>query len=214
MTTTGDGRTGSRRVSRDDRAREDRPAGKGRPTPKRSATTPGHRRGPVATPPATRKEAFRRTRQDAKTLRRLRAEGLSRGDEAWMLDRDRGPVRRDLRDLVDGRRGVLEMFFPNIVVYFLLTLLTALGAPQGLVSALGFVWLSLFLAQFLDAVLLSRHVAEVVARHGGGGRLRHTWYAISRALMIRRWRRPHPQVPTPPLLPLPQRRPRTADPAE
>ena len=35
------------------------------------------------------------------------------GDEAYLLPRDQGPVRRYVRDVVDSRRNVLGLFMPS-----------------------------------------------------------------------------------------------------
>ena len=90
-------------------------APKGRPTPKRSTSK---RRGPVAPAPATASEARKRRkelrstmtkeeRQADKQQRRAalatRRERMMDGDEAFLLPRDKGPVRRYVRDIVDSR---------------------------------------------------------------------------------------------------------------
>ncbi len=43
------------------------------------------------------------------------------GDERYFLERDKGPVRRFLRDYVDSRRTVAEFFLPMILVVLLLS---------------------------------------------------------------------------------------------
>ena len=86
--------------------------GKGRPTPKRREAE--GRRGPVAPPPMTQREAIKRSKEQGKSLtkeerRALSAERRERmmsGDEKYVLPRDRGPVRAYVRDLVDARRNI------------------------------------------------------------------------------------------------------------
>ena len=92
-------------------------APKGKPTPKRNEAA--RRRGPVAPAPMTAAEARRRrkelggpklTRQERKAEkieRRLatadRREKMMAGEDDYLLPRDKGPVRRFARDVVDGK---------------------------------------------------------------------------------------------------------------
>ena len=87
-------------------------APKGRPTPKRN----DKRRGPVAPAPQTTAEARKRRKEMRATMtkeerraekakRRAalanRRERMMAGEEAFLLPRDQGPVRRYARDIVD-----------------------------------------------------------------------------------------------------------------
>src|SRR5919107_5308582 len=86
-----------------------RTTGKGRPTPKRHEAQ-GRRPGPPPPPPTTRKEAYKRMReQQAANRSNVRRAALA-GDEAYLPARDRGPVRKLVRDLVDSRRNVGGLF--------------------------------------------------------------------------------------------------------
>lgn len=42
-----------------------------------------------------------------------RRERMMAGEEAYLLPRDRGPVRRYVRDVVDSRRNLLGLFMPS-----------------------------------------------------------------------------------------------------
>ena len=42
-----------------------------------------------------------------------RREKMMAGEEAYLLPRDQGPVRRYVRDIVDSRRNVLGLFMPS-----------------------------------------------------------------------------------------------------
>ena len=92
-------------------------APKGRPTPKRSEAA--RKRGPVAPAPMTSSEARKRRkelggpklskeeRKAEKLTRRAdmseRREKMMAGEDAYLLPRDKGPVRRFVRDVVDSR---------------------------------------------------------------------------------------------------------------
>src|SRR5258705_531502 len=104
-------------------------APKGRPTPKRSEAA--RKRGPVAPAPMTAAEARRRRkeiggpkltrgeRKADKVARRAdmseRREKMMAGEDAYLLPRDKGPVRRFVRDAVDSRRNVLGLFMPPAI---------------------------------------------------------------------------------------------------
>ena len=84
--------------------------GKGRPTPSRKeAEAAARARAKV---PRTRKEqaaAQRAARGDAS--RKMR-EAIKTGDERYLPSRDRGPVRRFIRDFVDSRFSFIELMVP------------------------------------------------------------------------------------------------------
>src|SRR5215218_8369434 len=86
-----------------------RTSGKGRPTPRRSEAQ-GRRPGPPPPPPTTRKEAYKRMREQQAVRRSETRQGMARGDDNYLPARDRGPVRRTVRDVVDSRRNVGSWF--------------------------------------------------------------------------------------------------------
>lgn len=181
-------------------------APKGRPTPKQSAN---RKRGPVAPAPMTTAEARKRrkelrnsqTKEERKAERQARrAEMDSRrakmmaGDEAYLLPRDKGPVKRYVRDLVDSRRNVLGLFMPSalVLVFFMMALPPV--QTQGLLSI---AMLGLMVIMAADGVWLGRRINKLVdAKFPGntesGWKL--GFYASSRASQLRRMRVPKPQV--------------------
>lgn len=169
--------------------------GKGRPTPKRREAE-GRRRGPAAPPPRTQREALRRvrgTKEDRRAERFERRERMLAGDERYLLPRDRGPVRAYVRDIVDSRRQVMGLFMP-MALLVLLTLFLPSPAVQNLVSL---VTMAMFAVIIVETLFLGHHVTRAVrkkfpdARDGG---VALTFYAFSRATMLRRMRSPRPRV--------------------
>jgi Flp pilus assembly protein TadB len=71
--------------------------------------------------PVIGKEAKKREKALARERRVAAREAYLRGDENALPLRDRGPVRRFVRDEVDGRRSIGEFFLPVIFVVLLLT---------------------------------------------------------------------------------------------
>lgn len=180
---------------------------KGRPTPKR--TEASRRRGPVAPAPMTAAEARRRRkemrtkmsreeRRVDKAARREqmaeRRERMMAGDEAYLLPRDQGPVRRYARDVVDARRNVLGLFMPSALGLIFVMLAVPSVQVQRLLSP---AMLVLVLVMVIDGFLIGRRVNRLVdekfpSNTEGGWKL--GFYAASRASQLRRMRAPRPQV--------------------
>lgn len=179
-------------------------APKGRPTPKRS----DRRRGPVAPAPMTAAEArarrktmagpklSREERKEHSAVRRAamsdRRERMLAGDEAYMLPRDQGPVRRFVRDVVDGRRNLLGLFTPSAVAL----LVVMFGIPQ-LQLYMSPAMMVLMVLMVIDGLILGRKVNRMVDEKfpdNVESRWKLGLYAASRASQLRRMRAPRPQV--------------------
>ena len=178
--------------------------GKGRPTPKRREAE--GRRGPVAPPPKTQREAIKRSKEQGKSLTkdekramaRTNRERMMSGDEKYVLPRDRGKVRAYVRDLVDTRRNIVGILLPIALLSFVILLI-----PIPLVQAYGpLVLLVAIVAAVLDSVIFGRQLAKKVRQkfpNGDGSGLSTKgsslgFYAFNRACLIRRWRVPRPRV--------------------
>lgn len=178
--------------------------GKGRPTPKRNQAA--GRRGPVAPPPKTQREAVKRSKDVGKTLtkdeRRVqsteRRERMMRGDDAYILPRDRGPVRAFVRDATDSRRNIAGILLPVAILSFIILLIN-----NATVQVIGpFVLLIAILAAVIDSVIFGRQLSRQVAIRFPKGdpsglsiRPRSlSFYAFNRACLIRKWRVPRPRV--------------------
>ena len=167
-------------------------AGKGRPTPKRTAAQ-GRRTGPVPPPPTTRKEAYKRTREQQAAGRGSARQAAARGDDSALPARDRGPVRRLVRDVVDARRNAGSFF----LVVAALVLVGYFIPNPAVQSYTVYVWFAFFLVIIADSFFLGRRIRRTVGERFPDQResMRSlVWYGISRATMIRRWRFPKPQV--------------------
>ncbi|WP_040336761.1 DUF3043 domain-containing protein [Candidatus Blastococcus massiliensis] len=168
-------------------------AGKGRPTPKRSEAQ-GRRPGPLPPPPTTRKEAYRRMREQQASRRAGARQAAARGDESFLPARDRGPVRRTVRDVVDSRRNVGSWF----LVIAGVALVGTFAPNQVLRGYASLLLFSFFALLIVDSVVLSRKIKRKLAERFPDGTEKTrgaVWYGISRATMIRRWRFPKPEVP-------------------
>lgn len=163
--------------------------GKGRPTPKRREVERGRRR--AVTAPKTRKEAYRsmRERQREDRIRSMKA--LKAGDESALPPRDRGPVRRYVRDVVDARRSVAEFFLPLALVILVLSF-SGIERLRVLGSTL---WLALVVLIVLDSVVLSFRLRRGLRRSFPDQSTRGALpYALMRSMQIRRFRLPPPRL--------------------
>ena len=161
--------------------------GKGRPTPKRNEKE-RRRGGPVAPPPRTRKEAAQRKKQGRKAALGTARAGARAGDDRYMVKRDAGPVRRLVRDIVDGRRSAGVLVLP-VAVLLVASSLVGLPAVQAVITTL---WLATLLAVLVDVVILTVLIRRRIrAEHPETGRLGgHVAYGLLRSTVFRRWRMP------------------------
>jgi hypothetical protein len=163
--------------------------GKGRPTPKRSEAEK-RRRQPI-TAPKSRKEAYRRVRERQAQDRAKARAGMAKGDDKYLPKRDRGPVRKLARDYVDSRRTLgsylmwvlLGSLLLNVLPIVLFRMLSFLIPPL------------LLLAVLVEGIMISRAVNKLAAeRFPDEDRRGVGFYTAMRAMQVRRWRIPQPQV--------------------
>jgi hypothetical protein len=168
-----------------------RASGKGRPTPKRHEAQ-GRRPGPPPPPPTTRKEAYKRMREQQAAQRSNSRKAALAGDESYLPARDRGPVRKLVRDIVDSRRNVGGLFLAVAAVALVGTIVPDLTVR----TFATFFLFAYFLLLVADSFVLGRRISRTVAqRFPTEKRSRGVvWYGISRATMVRRWRFPKPEV--------------------
>jgi hypothetical protein len=166
--------------------------GKGRPTPRRRDAQ-RRRTGPVAPPPKTRKEAYRRMREQSAERRTSLREGMKTGEERYLLPRDQGPERRMIRDIVDSRRNAGSLFLFVAVVYFAGLFIRDVRFQAIAVS----LWVAVLALLIVDSTVLGLRVRRRVHERFPDTNERMSrlvLYGITRATMIRRWRAPKPQV--------------------
>lgn len=168
------------------------PAGKGRPTPKRKEAEARNKRPLV---PDDRRGAAKEARARARAQRELEYQAMRNGDERHMPARDRGPVRRYVRDSVDARWNLGEFFLPLAAVFLVLQFVTARSAPVVALGALALLY-AFIIAAVVDAWLMWRGLKKrIVATFGASAPMRGlAMYAVMRAFQVRPSRLPKPQV--------------------
>lgn len=170
---------------------DDAPVGKGRPTPRRKEVEKARQRPLV---PSDRGEARRQARAKAKAERDREYQAMQTGDERFMPARDRGPVRRWIRDYVDSRWNLGEFFLPITVAVMAGVLL--LGDRAEIAIIFVFVLYAIMIATIVDAFVLSRMLKKKLAAKFGEEAIPRgsLMYGVTRAFQLRRLRLPKPQV--------------------
>ncbi|WP_309134176.1 DUF3043 domain-containing protein [Cellulomonas sp.] len=166
--------------------------GKGRPTPTRKEAEARNRRPLV---PEDRRAAARSAKQKVREQRELEYQAMRTGDERHMPLRDRGPVRRYVRDYVDARWNLGEFFLPTAAVFLVLQMVTATSAPTVAFASLVILYVFI-LAMIVDAWLMWRGLKRRLRAQFDASQIPTgmAMYAVLRAFQVRPSRLPKPQV--------------------
>ena len=169
--------------------------GKGHPTPSRKEAEAQRKHTlKVSSDPKAAKKAARARAAEERNANRT---ALMAGDERALPPRDAGPVRKYIRDYVDGRFAAAELFMPLAIIVLVAGFLP--WQSWGLPNAQGYVslmWMALTLFIVVDTtVLLLRMNAKLKATWPDPAeRKGATFYALMRVLQLRRLRLPPPRV--------------------
>jgi hypothetical protein len=170
-------------------AATDKVGGKGRPTPSRKeAEAAARARAKV---PRTRKEqvaAQRSARGD--TASKMR-QAMKTGDDRYLPSRDRGPVRRFIRDFVDSRFSFIELMVPLLIVSMVL----GYSGNQTAQNLGNTVLFTTILVIVFDIVMLRVRLRRELGRRFPGESTKGTTaYAAMRSLQMKFLRLPKAQV--------------------
>ena len=103
------------------KAEDKNPDKKGKATPKRKDAVAATKVNSI-TAPATKADRSK-NREALKASRAAARAAYMRGDENALPARDRGPVKRFVRDYVDSRRSLGEYFLPLMIFVLALTII-------------------------------------------------------------------------------------------
>jgi hypothetical protein len=170
-------------------ATDSKVGGKGRPTPSRKeAEAAAKARAKV---PRTRKEqmaAQRAARGESSTNIR---QAMRTGDERYLPARDKGPVRRFIRDFVDSRFSFIELMVPLLIV----TMILGYSGNDYLAGVGNTVLLGTLLLVVVDMVMLRFRLRRELARRFPTEPVKGTtYYAVMRAMQMKFMRLPKAQV--------------------
>lgn len=161
---------------------------KGKPTPSRKQQEAA-RRQPLV--PADRKAAKEADRQAMREQRMKENIAMQTGDERFLPARDKGAQRRFVRDHVDARFNLGD--FMLIIIFLIFIAGFLVPHPLAQQYSVTLMWL-FFLLVAVDMWLLWRGLKKKLSAKFGQIEPGTAMYAINRAMMIRRFRLPKPQV--------------------
>jgi hypothetical protein len=164
-------------------------APKGKATPTRKAAEAKLNVNAISAP-AT-KASRSRDKSAVREARMASRAAYMRGEESALPARDKGPVRRFVRDYVDSRRTVGEYFLPAIVVVLFLTVI-----PNRAVQLFAILFMyAAMLYSIVTGFFFTRAIKkEVAVRFPGQSVKGIGMYGWLRSTQMRRMRAPAPQV--------------------
>ena len=168
---------------------QDKPGGKGRPTPTRKEAEAARRERARA---GLDKKAGRKAQrqQRAENSRRMR-EGMKAGDERYLPARDQGPVRGFVRDWVDSRLAVSELLLPILLLIMVLTY----SGTNTLVLVGNYLWTATILLLVVDVFWTRFRLRRLLKeRFPDESQRGVTFYAMLRMVQLRFMRVPKPRV--------------------
>ena len=167
-------------------ATTDKVSGKGRPTPTRKeAEAAARARAKV---PRTRKEQMAAQRTSRGDTSQKMRQAMKTGDERYLPSRDRGPVRRFLRDFVDSRFSFIELMVPLLIASMILSY-------AGLVQLGNTILFTTVMVIIFDVVMLRVRVRRALAeRFPDESPKGAVLYAAMRSLQMKFMRLPKAQV--------------------
>jgi hypothetical protein len=163
--------------------------GKGRPTPKRrDAEAAARARAKV---PRTRKElAAAQRAAKGESSRQVRA-AMKAGDERYLLARDKGPVRRFIRDFVDSRVSFIELIIPVLLI----TMILGYSGNDTAERLSSTVLLATVVLVVIDMVGLRFRLRKQLAQRFPEEPTKGTtYYAVTRAMQMKFMRIPKSKV--------------------
>ncbi len=169
-----------------------KPAGKGKPTPKRSEVERA-RRQPYTPPPTDRKAAAAQQRGRRRAEQNRRTEAMRRGEEWALPAKDRGSVRALARDYVDSRRFIVSEYI-LFGVFALIFIIFAFGSTKHSALVL-YVEIGIVGVIAIESLIYGAAATRLARRRLPGESTRGLiWYVAKRSLRLRAARIPPTRV--------------------
>jgi len=162
---------------------------KGKPTPKRKEAEAKVVTNKLA--PTTSKAAKSQDKAAARERRLAARAAYMRGEESALPLRDKGPVRKFVRDYVDSRRTMGEFFLPVIMVVLILTVI-----PNRFVQFLAIIFMyAAMLYSIGSGFYFSRKIRKAVNEKFPGEPTKGLgMYGWLRSTQMRKMRAPAPSA--------------------
>ena len=166
-----------------------REGAKNRPTPKRKDQEAANRRPLVVTDRKAARDTDKVKRREAQLKQRA---AMATGDDAHLPARDKGPVRRYIRDYIDARWNVGEFMLPVMVVVLALSFIRI----PAVFAAVSIGVYALLLVAVIDGFLMWRRLKKLLVAKFGEDKVGRglAMYAAMRGFQLRRSRMPRPLV--------------------
>lgn len=165
-------------------------SGKGRPTPSRKDAEAARKHAlKVPTDPKEARKAARARSADERAEQRA---ALVAGDERALPPRDAGPVKKYVRDYIDGRFAAAELFLPLAVIVLVFGFIPSSNVKT-LVTML---WMIVTLMIIIDTTFLTWRLNRELKQRwpNPADRKGASLYGVMRVLQFRRLRLPPPAV--------------------
>jgi hypothetical protein len=162
---------------------------KNAPTPKRKDAEKANKVNSISAPQT--KATKGRDKAATKARRLEQRAAFMRGEESALPSRDKGPVKRFVRNYIDSRRNVGEFFLPVVASVLVLSLI-----HNKFVSLIAILLMyAAMLYTVVSGFFMSRKIRkEVAARFPGESTKGLGMYGWLRSTQMRRMRAPAPQV--------------------
>ena len=146
--------------------------------------------------PKDRQAAKREARAARDEAWKRQNEAMVTGEEKYLPSREKGPVKRYIRDYVDARFNLGEFFMPLVFVLLIFSFGFSRILPQyPLVSFYAVLTMNGYLLLAIaDAAWCWHRLRQRLVKKFGNERVKDEgtifFYIMSRCFMLRRWRRP------------------------
>ena len=174
----------------DDALHRQRDGAKNRPTPRRRDQEAARRQPLVV---ADRKQAKKLDRASRNQQLAKTRQAMLTGDDSGLPARDKGPVRRYMRDFIDARRNLAEFMLPVMLVVLALSFLRT----STILFFVTILTYGILLTAVIDTFVMYRKLRKkLVAKFGeeAAGAKGNGMYAAMRAFQLRRSRMPRALV--------------------
>jgi Protein of unknown function (DUF3043) len=160
-------------------------SGKGRPTRSRAEAEAARKAALVEV------EDKKQQRENARLAREKARLGMMAGDEKYFPARDRGPAKAFVRDFIDSRFTIGEVFLPAAFLVILLTMV-----PNKTVLGLAYpIWFATFGLMLVDTATMAFRLSSGLKKQfDPTERKGAIFYGILRTTQMRKLRIPPPRV--------------------
>ena len=167
---------------------QNKPAGKGRPTPTRREREKANFKPIVGD---RSKEARAAARAKSTEANRKARQAMMAGDERYLLSRDKGPQRKIARDFLDSKITFIELLMPIMVVFLFVSSIEERSFRELLAN----IMFGAIIIAFLEVTIMNFFaVRQIKAKLGSDTKIQRGtwWYMLMRGLQPRPMRIPKP----------------------